>query len=87
MVAATTETRNPIAYYGFLRDVHGIFLQADGVVSFRASDTELWQEVDLLTLTRDAVLNGRVDLAELQQTLDGDRVYTCSQTRMQPTTV
>ena len=70
----------PIAFYGWLHEQHGIFLQADGVVSFRDSATETWQPVDLPTLTTWTVLNGRVDLADLQQLLDGDRVYTCSRT-------
>jgi hypothetical protein len=76
-------TRKPIAYYGWLHDTHGLFLQVDGHVSFRDSTTETWQDVDLETLTRFACLNGRVDLLLLADLLDGDRVYRCSRT-MQP---
>ena len=80
-VAQTTTTRKaPIAFYGWLRDAHGIFLQADGVVAFRHSETGLWENVDLETLTRWAVLNGRCDVADLQQYYDGDRVRRCSKT-------
>jgi len=80
-LADTTPTRKPaIAFYGWLHDTHGIFLQADGVVSFRDSATETWQDVDLETLTRWAVLNGRVDVADAQMLADGDRVYRTSRT-------
>lgn len=81
MVANTTPTRKtPIAYYGWLHDQHGIFLQVDGAVSFQDSTTHLWQEVDLPTLTTWATLNGRVDIADGQALIDGDKVYTCSRT-------
>jgi hypothetical protein len=80
-IAQTPTTHKaPIAYYGFLRDAHGIFLQANGEVSFRDSDTQTWQDVDLETLTRWACLNGRVDLAEAQALADGNKVYRCSRT-------
>jgi hypothetical protein len=80
-VLETTTTRKPaIAFYGWLYDAHGIFLQVDGEVSFRDSDTQTWRAVDLPTLTTWAVLNGRVDLADAQALLDGDKVYTCSRT-------
>jgi len=80
-VLETTTTRKPaIAYYGWLHDTHGIFLQADGIVSFRDSATDTWQEVDLETLTRWAVLNGRVDVADAQALADGDKVYRTSRT-------
>jgi hypothetical protein len=80
-VLETAATRKPaIAFYGWLHDSHGIFLQVDGQVSFRDSATETWQDVDLETLTRWAVLNGRVDLADTQALADGDKVYTCSRT-------
>lgn len=81
MLAHTTPTRKPaIAYYGWLHDTHGIFLQVDGEVSFRDGQTQCWQTVDLPTLTTFACLNGRVDLAEAQHLADGDRVYRCSKT-------
>lgn len=72
MVPATPQHRNPIAYYGWLRETHGIFVQVNGVVHFRASetDTEPWQAVDLTTLTTWVVLNGRLDLMALQQRRD-----------------
>jgi hypothetical protein len=77
----TTPPRKPaITYYGWLHDTHGIFLQVDGTVSFRDSTTETWQDVDLETLTRWAVLNGRVDLADTQALMDGDKVYVTSRT-------
>jgi hypothetical protein len=80
-VLETTTARKPaIAFYGWLRETHGIFLQADGVVSFRDSDTETWEEVTLEDLTRWAVLNGRVDISDMQMLLDGNRVVRCSQT-------
>ena len=80
-VAGETAIRKtPIAYYGWLHDQHGIFLQAGGEVSFRTSETQTWQPVDLETLTTWAVLNGRVDLSDMQQLLDGNRVYKCSKT-------
>jgi hypothetical protein len=76
----TTARKTPIAFYGWLHDAHGIFLQADGMVHFRTDDTQTWQPVDLPTLTTWAVLNGRVDLADAQALVDGDRVVTCSRT-------
>jgi hypothetical protein len=80
-VPETTTVHKPaIAYYGFLHDAHGIFLQADGHVSFLDSATQVWEEVDLPTLTRWATLNGRVDIADLQLAKDGDRVKACSKT-------
>jgi hypothetical protein len=80
VAAQTPHHKAPIAYYGFLHDTHGIFLQADGVVSFLNSTTQLWEEVDLETLTRWAVLNGRLDIADVQHIMDGDRVRRCSRT-------
>lgn len=79
-VTQTPTTRKPILYYGWLRDEHGIFLQHHGVVSFLDDLTETWHEVDLPTLTTWAVLNGRVEVADHQQYLDGDRVRRCSRT-------
>jgi hypothetical protein len=76
----TPTRKTPIAFYGWLHDAHGIFLQADGLVHFRTDDTQTWQPVDLPTLTTWAVLNGRVDLADAQALVDGDRVYNCSRT-------
>jgi hypothetical protein len=75
-----TARKAPIAYYGWLHDQHGIFLQVGGEVSFRNDVTYTWQPVDLPTLTTWAVLNGRCDLADVQMALDGDRVRKCSQT-------
>jgi hypothetical protein len=69
----TTTRKTPIAYFGWLYESHGVFLQAAGVVSFRDSDTHTWQDVDLETLTRWASLNGRVDLAEAQALADDVR--------------
>jgi|SRR5262252_9022130 len=70
-IRETTPTRKPAtAYYGWLRDEHGIFLQDGGAVSFRDSATQTWQEVDLETLTRWAVLCGRCDLADVQWQAD-----------------
>ena len=79
-VRETQSQSKPIAFYGWLHDTHGVFLQANGTVSFRDDDTQCWHEVDLHTLTTWAVLNGRVDIADMQYLLDGDRVYRCSQT-------
>jgi hypothetical protein len=83
-MATVTETtaahKSPIAYYGWLHDTYGIFLQADGQVSFRDDETQCWKPVDLPTLTTWAVLNGRADLADTQRLVDGDRVRRCSQT-------
>ena len=80
-ITHTTETHKPaIAYYGWLHEEHGIFLQSDGVVRFCDDATARWQEVDLETLTTWAVLNGRCDLADAQLLLDGDRVKKCSKT-------
>jgi hypothetical protein len=77
-------TRKPaVAYYGWLHDTHGIFLQHDGQVSFCDSATATWQEVDLEMLTRFACLLGRVDVADTQALVDGDKVYRCSRT-LQP---
>jgi hypothetical protein len=76
-----TATRKPaIAFYGWLRDEYGIFLQVDGAVSFRNDETYTWQDVDLPTLTTWAVLNGRVDVADAQLLADGNLVARCSQT-------
>jgi hypothetical protein len=83
MTSVTEQTiihKTPIAYYGWLRDQHGVFLQAGGIVSFRDSATETWHSVDLETLTTWAVLNGRVDIADAQALADGNRVRQCSQT-------
>ena len=80
-VANPTVTRKvPIAYYGWLHDEHGIFLQVDGEVTFRDDATQCWQPVDLPTLTTWAVLNGRCDISDLQMARDGDRVRKCSRT-------
>jgi hypothetical protein len=79
-VPETPTARKPRAFYGWLHDAHGIFLQAGGEVHFLSSDTHTWQPVDLETLTTWAVLNGRVDLSDMQQLLDGNRVYKCSKT-------
>jgi hypothetical protein len=80
-VTETTTPRKPaIAYYGWLHDQHGVFLQVDGAVSFRNDETHTWQPVDLETLTTWATLNGRLDLADTQLLADGDRVYRCSRT-------
>jgi hypothetical protein len=76
----TTPHKSAMAYYGWLDQRHGIFLQAEGQVSFLDSATQLWEEVDLPTLTRWATLNGRVDIADLQLAKDGDRVKACSRT-------
>jgi hypothetical protein len=76
----STARKTPIAFYGWLHDAHGMFLQVDGRVSFRDSTTKTWQDVDLETLTTWAVLNGRVDLADAQLLADGDRVYRTSKT-------
>jgi hypothetical protein len=76
----TTARKAPIAFYGWLHETHGVFLQAGGEVSFRNSDTHTWQPVDLETLTRWAVLNGKVDISDMQQLLDGNRVHKCSKT-------
>ena len=80
-VPETSATRKPpVAYYGWLRDDHGVFLQADGAVSFLDDTTQCWHPVDLPTLTTWCVLNGRMDLADAQVLRDGDRVRTCSRT-------
>jgi hypothetical protein len=80
-VANPTATRKcPVAFYGWLHDQHGIFLQVGGEVTFRDDATQCWQPVDLPTLATWAVLNGRVDLAEAQHLADGNRVVRCSRT-------
>jgi hypothetical protein len=72
-VAQIPAPRKPaIAFYGWLRETHGIFLQEGGAVSFLDDTTQVWQDVDLPTLTTWAVLNGRVDLAEAQRLADGN---------------
>lgn len=72
--------KSPTAFYGWLHEQHGVFLQVHDGVAFRDDETHTWQPVDLPTLTTWALLNGRVDLADMQQLLDGDRVRRCSQT-------
>lgn len=80
MTDTTPRHKTPIAYYGSLYDEPGIFLQVDGSVSFRDHATEQWRPVDLPTLTTWAVLNGRMDLADVQLLADGNRAHRCSRT-------
>lgn len=83
MVPQTTTTGKPVFHYGWLYDEHGIFCQLDEHLSFRTDATETWQDLDYTTLQTYGVMNGRVDLADHQQVLDGHRVHKTSRT-LQP---
>jgi hypothetical protein len=69
-----------VAYYTALDNTNGIALRtAAGTVHFQVASTGLWRDLTDADAPR-LTLYGRVDLADAQQLLDGDRVRTCSKT-------
>ena len=79
-VADPTAPRKPRAFYAHLSDTWGIALRtAAGTVHFQADATGTWQDLHDADAAR-LTLHGRVDIADAQQLLDGDRVRKCSRT-------
>lgn len=69
-----------LAYYAALDNESGIALRAsDGSVHFQHEHTGLWVELHDADASR-LMLHGRVDIADAQALLDGDKVYRTSRT-------